>query len=345
MMHYELMNYCCTFADVMAQKEEVTLSLIIPVYKVSPYIERCLKSVISQTYDRFECILVDDASPDDSMTKCEQMIALYEGNIRFRILRHEKNRGLSAARNTGTDAATGDYILYVDSDDLISDDCVEKLMAPVLADRTVEMVYAGHMIFTKDGQRHLPEIFMRERAEFSTQREVRDYYLDRRGLFVHAAWNKLTSRDFINRHQLRFKEGQLWEDALWTFFEMKHLSHLVFIPDITYFYFRRRDSITYGTDKATIFVHKNIIADTISQNFTPGDEGREAAKYLPDFCYYYIRQPKSQELSATARRFSQALPWRQYPKERVLLTAANILPRNRMGMKIFNRLRKQLRKL
>ena len=137
--------------------------------------------------------------------------------------------------------------------------------------------------------------------------------------------------------------GQLWEDALWTFFEMKHLSHLVFIPDVTYFYFQRPDSISFGTDKATTFIHKNIIANTISCNFTPGEEDREAAKYLPDFIYYYIRQSKSRELRAIARRFGQALSWREHPKQKMLLMAANILPHNHTGRNLFKTLQKHLR--
>ena len=324
--------------------DHITLSLIIPVYRVAPYVERCLKTVMRQTYDRFECILVDDASPDDSVARCERMIADYEGSIQFRILHHEENRGLSAARNTGIDAATGDYILFIDSDDMITDDCVEKLVAPVQADPSIEMVYAAYMKFADNGQMHQPKIFARERAEYKTQREVRDYFLDRRRLFVNAAWNKLTRRDFINRHGLRFREGQLWEDALWTFFEMKHLSHLVFIPDVTYFYFQRPDSISCGTDKATSFIHKNTNSDVISQNFTPGDEDREAALYLLDFCFGYMLQPKTRELRATARRFGKALSWRRHPKEKLLLMAANVLPHNQKGRKMFKNLLDRLMK-
>ena len=311
------------------------VSILVPVYGVEKYIEQCAHSLMEQTYDDMEYVFVDDCSPDDSIARCERMIADYEGNIHFRILRHEQNRGLSAARNTGIDAATGDYILFVDSDDMITDDCVERLMEPVLADPTIEMVYAAYMKFADNGQMYQPKIFARERAEYKTQREVRDYFLDRRRLFVNAAWNKLTRRDFINRHGLRFREGQLWEDALWTFFEMKHLSHLVFIPAFTYFYFQRPDSITFGTDKATTFIHKKTISDVISQNFTPGEEDREAAKYLLDFCFGYMRQPKTRELRAIARRFAQALSWRRNPKEKLFLIAANILPRNKRGCKNF----------
>ena len=95
----------------------MTISVIIPVYQVSDYVERCLRSVMQQTYSHFECILVDDATEDDSIGKCERMIAEYEGDISFRILHHQQNRGLSAAHNTGIDAAKGDYLLFVDSDD------------------------------------------------------------------------------------------------------------------------------------------------------------------------------------------------------------------------------------
>lgn len=323
-------------------KEAVSISLIIPVYKVAPYVERCLKTVMSQTWDRFECILVDDASPDDSIARCERMIAAYEGNIRFRILHHEKNRGLSAARNTGTDAATGDYILYIDSDDMITDDCVEKLMAPLLADPGVEMVYAAHMTFSDMQHMSQPSIYARERTAFKTNRAVRDFYLDPQCPMINAAWNKLTSRDFIQRNHLRFIEGQLWEDSIWTFFEMKHLSHLVFIPNVTYFYFQRSNSISFGTDKVDAFVQKNRVSEVISKNFTPGDEEREAAKYLPDFLLNYLHQRKTLALRATARRFYRALSWRNHPKEKKFLLAATILPHNPKGRKLFKRFAKKL---
>ena len=81
-----------------------------------------------QSYTDIECVLVDDASVDDSMVKCQKLIDEYDGPIQFRLLHHEKNRGLSAARNTGTKAATGEYVFYLDSDDEITSDCIEKMM-------------------------------------------------------------------------------------------------------------------------------------------------------------------------------------------------------------------------
>ena len=101
------------------------VSIIIPIYNVEPYIERCLQSVVSQTYPYFECILIDDCGNDRSMPFAEQFIQNYSGEIHFRILRHENNCGLSSARNTGMKAANGDYIYFMDSDDAITPECIE----------------------------------------------------------------------------------------------------------------------------------------------------------------------------------------------------------------------------
>lgn len=326
----------------MTQQKEISISVIIPVYKVSAYVERCLKSVIKQTYNHFECILVDDASPDDSIARCERMIAAYEGPIRFRILRHQQNRGLSAARNTGTDAATGDYILYIDSDDLISDDCVERLMAPVLRDASIEMVYGGWMRFSDQEAMELPSNFKTETREFCTREAVRDFYFEGNRQFISGAWNKLISRDFLIRHQLRFREGQLWEDILWSYFVVKYLSHLYSLPDVTYFYYDRPMSISNGTDKTERLRHSSVISEIVSQNFTPGEESREAAHFLSALCHHFIRLPRSKERCATARRFARALPFSRYPAERTLLEAACLLPHNATGKAVYKLLARHL---
>lgn len=83
----------------------ILVSIIIPVNNVSDYVEECLQSVAAQTYTAIECIIVDDCGTDDSMQKVESFITNYQGPITFKILHHEHNRGLSAARNTGIDAA------------------------------------------------------------------------------------------------------------------------------------------------------------------------------------------------------------------------------------------------
>ena len=95
------------------------VSLIIPIYNVSRYLVRCLDSVISQTFRNIECILVDDCGADNSVNIAEDYIKGYQGPVVFKLIHHKYNRGLSAARNTGIDAACGDYLYFMDSDDAI----------------------------------------------------------------------------------------------------------------------------------------------------------------------------------------------------------------------------------
>lgn len=322
----------------MRPENSIIVSIIIPVYNVSRYIERCLKSVIRQSYNHFECILVDDASPDDSLSRCERLIAAYEGPICFRVLRHEMNRGLSAARNTGTKAAVGDYILYIDSDDWISDDCVEKLITPVLNDRSIEMVLGECLRVSDDGPIKNQNNCWRPEADIVSHEEVRRIFFDDNWHFIPAAWNKLTSREFIIQHQLWFEEGLLLEDRLWTFFTVKHLSHLYTIPDVTYFYYYRSDSIINGTDKRVKARHVSAVCSIISKNLTPGEEAKEAVLYSLSFSRFYMHQPKSVENKATARRFARALPFRKYPMEKTVLCMTRILPHNNGGRSIYKAL-------
>ena len=143
--------------------KQYRISIIIPVYNVADYIADCLQSVMRQTYQgAIECILVDDCGTDNSIAIAEQLIADYnsgmspksgeeggepsrERRIAFKTLHHDRNRGLSAARNTGTAAASGEYIFYLDSDDYLSDDCIEVLTNP-LQEKEYDMVVGDYEI-------------------------------------------------------------------------------------------------------------------------------------------------------------------------------------------------------
>ena len=280
----------------------IKVSVIVPVYNVSAYIGRCVRSVMEQTYDNVECVIVDDATPDDSITQCEQMIAAYEGPITFSILHHEKNRGLSAARNTGTDAATGDYIFYLDSDDEITNDCIEKLVRPVRNDATIEMVIGG---FSRCSYGNLvPQ--KQQKKDVDSRETVRDFYFSRGGFYVNA-WNKLVNRDFLHQHQIEFKEGVLWEDNLWTFFLLKHLNHIYMIPDATYIHYSHPLSIATGTDWEKKACHWKLVYGEIANHFTAGESGKEAKFYIKYFFFQMIRIQKSQEICEVSQPYLKAL--------------------------------------
>ena len=262
------------------------VSIIIPVYNVSDYIEGCISSVMRQTYTNIECIIVDDATPDDSIEKCKRLIANYQGSINFEIIHQEKNRGQSAARNKGIDLATGEYVYFLDSDDEITPDCIEKLMAPLMKDPTIEMAEGNFVWIKKAGEFPKPVIDIPvPEGDYKTYENVRECYLADRMPYV---WNKLIRKSFLNQNQLIFKEGILWEDVLWLHFFAKKLRHIYLLPDVTYLYYRRPHSTTTGLAREEKIKHYAIVYDEITNNLTSGEEDKEALLYLPPFCDRYL---------------------------------------------------------
>ena len=104
------------------------ISIIVPIYNVEEFIAECLQSVVAQTYRDYELILVDDCGTDGSMSVAARFASHPALEGKMRILRHDRNRGLSAARNTGTAAAKGKYVLFLDSDDILAPDCLQLLV-------------------------------------------------------------------------------------------------------------------------------------------------------------------------------------------------------------------------
>lgn len=308
----------------------MTVSIIIPVFQVSDYVERCLKSIIGQTFTDFECIIVNDATRDDSIEKCERLIDGYDGPIRFRIIHHEMTRGLSAARNTGTAAAKGDYVLYVDSDDIITNDCVEKLMAQVLRDQSIEIVSGESRRFSDNYP--LPPTRPKnwENEDNNSSEAVRCSFFDRRRM-GRAAWNKLIRKDFLERYNLSFKEGIIWEDTLWSFYVLKHLSHAYLLKDVTYLYNKRPHSISTDTDVMMKRRYWGMVHHEISKNLTPGDSNREARYYTKEFCRAYIHCFHDELYRETAKNFRHELSLIKNPSKYLILIITDIMARSWIG--------------
>lgn len=236
------------------------VSIIIPVYNVAPYIEGCLRSVIKQTYKgAIECLIVDDCGTDDSIDIAKQIIGEYDEPIRFEIIHHDYNRGLSVARNTGTFQAAGDYLYYLDSDDEITEDCIEKMMETAMKYPLIEMVQGNARLYPIRQQDPIIKQFPVKNAKKND--EVRACFYHKHLIPVNA-WNKLIMRSFLMRNHLFFKEGLLWEDSHWIFFLLKHITTVSFVSDVTYLHKRRPGSIVTGTNKRTEAKHRAIFLKT-----------------------------------------------------------------------------------
>ena len=186
-----------------------------------------------QTYrGEMECILVDDCGTDNSMEIVQQLVAAYKGPVVFKIVHHDHNRGLSAARNTGIDVSSGEYVFFLDSDDWISDDCIERLTQPLDLEQYDFVV--GH--YERDGKDSF--VTCPEGEYYKNRLKTRD----NSGLPVSAC-NKLFRKSFLLDRQLLFEVGKVFEDSIFTF-DLACVERKYYIIDsITYYYRRRENSI------------------------------------------------------------------------------------------------------
>ena len=208
------------------------ISIIIPVYNVARYILRCLESVVLQEKNTFiiECILVDDCSTDDSIEIAKRFVNDYNGSVVFTILRHDTNKGQSAARNFGIRHATGDYLFFLDSDDRLEENALSMMVDVLYQYPDIDYV-DGYYLFMKDGNIY-PS---REKYyRFSDNNKILDFLYKRK--LSGLACNKLLRKSLIIDHSLYFVEGIIFEDIQWTNRLVRYVSSAVIIPKVTYVY-------------------------------------------------------------------------------------------------------------
>ena len=181
------------------------ISIIVPVYKVEKYIEQCIESILNQTFKDFELILVDDGSPDKCPEICDKYALKDE---RIKVI-HQKNRGLSAARNTGIDVSSGDYLCFIDSDDLIASEYCQQLYN-LLENNDYDFSVCGMYRF-RDEYESFPRVFNLESKVWNSNEFLKEQ-LNRRSEF--GACNKLYRRSIFSK--IRFVEGRLNEDVIWS---------------------------------------------------------------------------------------------------------------------------------
>ena len=180
------------------------ISVVVPIYNVEQYLDECLDSIAAQTFGDFEVIMVDDGSPDGSAAIARRHA---ERDGRFRLVARP-NGGLGAARNTGTEHATGEFLSFVDSDDVLPPDAYERMIGAL--DRTGSDFATGNVQrLTREGATR--QAYFVSRA-FTRDRLKTHITKHRSLLFDRTAWNKLWRRSFWDAHGYRFPEGVLNED-------------------------------------------------------------------------------------------------------------------------------------
>lgn len=183
------------------------ISVIIPVYKVEPYLDACVSSVVGQTFSDLEILLVDDGSPDRCPELCD---AWAQKDPRVRVI-HQENGGLSAARNTGIEAAKGEFLAFVDSDDMLEPDALRRAWEAQQACQADLVIF--NLVYVDEHNHPLPAPdFSGFRDEILTADEVwqRYFALAEQKIYYVVAWNKLYRRELFKT--LRYAPGKRYED-------------------------------------------------------------------------------------------------------------------------------------
>lgn len=238
------------------------ISIIMPVYNVEKYIGKCLDSILAQTYPNIEIILVDDASTDDSGRICDSYAA---GDCRIQVIHFPENRGPSAARNEGVCQGKGEFISFVDSDDSVEPDLLEKLYQSLKESGADMSACGADGIRLKSGP-----------AAVYSQREA--ICCLARGIpFNHVPWGKLYRAGLLK--QCPFKEDIFYSEDLLLLYEiLTRAKRVSYLPDILYHYTHREGSqVQSGVDKRklTALSAQDFVCEDASVRFP---EARE------DFC-------------------------------------------------------------
>lgn len=211
----------------------IKISIIVPIYNVENYLDKCIKSIINQSFKNLEIILVDDGSPDNCPAICDEWA---KKDNRIKVI-HKENGGLSDARNAGLAVATGEYIAFVDSDDYIEADIYKKLLSVALNNKCdivsckLRMVYENDKNFvTKDDSEDI--------IIYSTEDAMSALIDDK---IRQVVWNKLYKADIIKN--IPFEVGKYHEDVFWSYKAIGAAKKVVSIDYVGYNYLQRAESI------------------------------------------------------------------------------------------------------
>ena len=216
------------------------LSIIVPIYNVEQYVDRCIQSILNQTYQNLEIILVDDGATDCSGVIADSYAAK---DKRIKVF-HKENGGLSDARNYGLEHVTGDYILFVDSDDFIVNIMCERLIT-VANNNNADIVSCNYYIYRGDDDISIHTMSVQyDKRTFTGMDMLRYYLLKTEPFDLNVVWNKIFKLDLFNGVvPVRFPKGRVQEDNFTIFMLFLNANSIVTVNEPLYYYVQRAGSI------------------------------------------------------------------------------------------------------
>ena len=300
------------------------ISVIVPVYGVEPYLDKCVSSILGQTYLDLEIILVDDESPDNCPAMCD---AWAKKDPRVTVI-HKKHGGLSDSRNAGIEQAHGDFLTFVDSDDYIAPTMCERFIA-AQSETDSDIVVGNLSRISKEGTQIPNRSSFPEAPCTLPGRKVLSRFFGPKkpifGMDLAAAWGKLYKRDlFLGAHPLRFPAGRTFEDNYISYKAFYAARKVTVLPDTLYFYVQRDGSITDTPDLTKLDDFFSVIEDKLSWCRDKDVDTRQLIEHGAYLRFFSILDlavflPRSIEKTRIVRRYwsllrSQSSPYLQNPK-------------------------------
>ena len=237
------------------------VSIIIPVYNVASYLDECLNSVINQTYNNLEIILIDDGSTDDSLEICNLFA---KKDKRIKVL-HQDNAGVSSARNRGLNIITGKYVLFIDSDDKIESNMVEILERIIDRNDKIDAVFCGYKEFDDISGKIIKVVSPVKSKKVNRDNGVSEIF----GEYSTILWNKMFRSSIIDSTDLFDVTLRIGEDELWMIDVLKKADSIILIGTPLYYYRNRITGVTkekkYSNAKMTDFESQKKVLDSIKE--------------------------------------------------------------------------------
>lgn len=265
------------------------VSIVLPVYNVEKYLTQCLDSIANQTFKDFECICVNDGSTDNSLKILQEYAQKDE---RFKIITQE-NKGLSGARNTGIKNTNTEYITFIDSDDWILNDYIEKLYTIAITYNNSDIVAAQHKIYFEKENKYETYLnaakinnIKKDNLTLSTIFKIVD--------MSRNVWNKIYKTEFIKKINLCFFENVYsGEDYAFNILSFIYAKNFIFIDDFLYVYRKRDESLTANSGKIRIETFKSfikVIEELVKRKF---DDKELSSIYIKLISYHMGKLSKN----------------------------------------------------
>ncbi len=232
--------------------EAKLVSYIIPVYNVSAYIERCAKSLFTQTYGDIEFIFINDCSTDDSEVKLRKVIELFPNvQCRVKIISNKTNLGSATTRNIGLSNATGDYVMFADSDDWVESNYVESMVNTIESSEK-DIVYCDYYESFKDQDKYVKQDYGEEHLECICSMLTRAMH--------GSTWNKIFRRKILLQSNLTFVDGaDLFEDVGWNVRLFAYTNRIGYLPLAFYHYIQYNDNSIIKSMSSAVFSRKRAL--------------------------------------------------------------------------------------